>query len=44
MLHPELPNINDQEGRLIPDGLPRVIDSHVHIFPDQIFSAIWTWV
>jgi predicted TIM-barrel fold metal-dependent hydrolase len=43
MLHPELPIINDQEDSFIPNGLPRVIDSHVHIFPDQIFSAVWSW-
>ncbi len=43
MLHPDLPIINDKEGRFIPDGLPRVIDSHVHIFPGKIFSYIWSW-
>ncbi len=43
MLHPKLPFFNNKEGRLIPDGLPRVIDSHVHIFPDKIFSSIWSW-
>ena len=24
-------------------GLPRVIDAHVHIFPDKIFSAVRNW-
>ena len=43
MLHPKLPFFNNKEGYLIPDGLPRVIDSHVHIFPDKIFSSIWSW-
>ncbi len=43
MLHPELPIINDREGRFIPNGMPKVIDSHVHIFPDQIFCAVWSW-
>ena len=43
MLLPDLPIINDKEGCFIPDGLPRVIDSHVHIFPDKIFSSIWSW-
>ena len=43
MLHTDLPVFNDKEGDLIPDGFPRVIDSHVHIFPGMIFSAIWSW-
>jgi predicted TIM-barrel fold metal-dependent hydrolase len=43
MLHPDLPIINDKEGGFIPHGLPRVIDSHVHIFPGKIFSSIWSW-
>ncbi|MFC1822512.1 amidohydrolase family protein [Thermodesulfobacteriota bacterium] len=24
-------------------GFPRVIDAHVHIFPQSIFSSIWQW-
>lgn len=43
MLHPKLPFFNDTEGHKIPDGLPKVIDSHVHIFPDKIFSSVWSW-
>lgn len=43
MLHPDLPVFNDKEGGSIPEGLPGVIDSHVHIFPDKIFSSIWSW-
>jgi uncharacterized protein len=43
MLRPDLPGIDDTEGERIPDGLPPVIDAHVHIFPDNIFSAIWAW-
>lgn len=43
MLHSDLPFFSDKEGCFIPDGLPRVIDSHVHIFPDKIFSSIWSW-
>jgi predicted TIM-barrel fold metal-dependent hydrolase len=43
MLTPELPIINDPEGDGLPPGLPRVIDAHVHIFPDKIFSAVRNW-
>jgi len=43
MLSPNLPSIDDEEGKRIPEKLPRVLDAHVHIFPGSIFSAIWTW-
>jgi len=28
---------------MLPAGLPPLIDSHVHIFPRNIFSAVWKW-
>ncbi|MBW1780261.1 MAG: amidohydrolase [Deltaproteobacteria bacterium] len=43
MLRPKMPSINDQEDSKVPDGLPPLIDAHVHIFPRTIFSAIWKW-
>lgn len=43
MLKPNMPSIDDQEGLMVPAGLPPVIDAHVHIFPPDIFSAIWKW-
>lgn len=43
MLQPHMPSINDTEDSTIPSGLPRVIDAHVHIFPGNIFSAVWKW-
>ncbi|MBU2498760.1 MAG: amidohydrolase [Proteobacteria bacterium] len=43
MLRPNLPSIDDAEGENVPEGLPAVVDAHVHIFPDNIFSAIWSW-
>ena len=43
MLKPNLPGIDDEEGENVPEGLPRVVDAHVHIFPRDIFSAIWAW-
>ena len=43
MLRPNLPAINDKEEVAVPAGLPIVVDAHVHIFPSNIFSAIWQW-
>ena len=43
MLKPNLPAINDKEDVAVPEGLPIVVDAHVHIFPSNIFSAIWQW-
>ncbi len=43
MLRPNLKGIDDIEGESIPEGFPPVIDAHVHIFPDNLFSAIRTW-
>ncbi len=40
--HP-LPGLDDPEGDLVPSDLPRVVDSHVHLFPDAIFDRIWQW-
>ena len=43
MIRPNLPWINDREGATVPADLPDVVDAHVHIFPQGIFSAIWQW-
>jgi len=43
MLKTNMPSVNDKEGSEVPAGLPPVIDAHVHIFPRNIFSAIWKW-
>ena len=43
MLRPKLPAIHDQEGESVPERLPPVVDAHVHVFPGNIFSAIWSW-
>ena len=43
MLKPNLPTFYDKEGDTIPQGFPRVIDAHVHIFPSNIFKAIRRW-
>ena len=36
-------SINDTEGTRVPYNLPAIVDSHVHIFPQTIFSSIWKW-
>jgi predicted TIM-barrel fold metal-dependent hydrolase len=38
-----LPTLGDPEGARLPEGLPAVVDGHVHLFPDRIFRAIWRW-
>jgi predicted TIM-barrel fold metal-dependent hydrolase len=38
-----LPLENDAEGPRLPEGLPPVVDAHVHLFPDRVFEAIWRW-
>ncbi len=43
MLKPNMPSLDDPEGPQVPAGLPPMIDSHVHIFPNNIFSAVWKW-
>ncbi|RPJ74049.1 MAG: amidohydrolase, partial [Desulfobacteraceae bacterium] len=43
MLKPNMPVFRDDEGATVPQGLPAVVDAHVHIFPRDIFSAIWHW-
>lgn len=35
--------LDDREGERVPEGLPDVVDSHVHVFPDGLFRAIWRW-
>jgi predicted TIM-barrel fold metal-dependent hydrolase len=43
MLRPKLPAIDDEEGEGVPEEFSRLVDAHVHIFPGNIFSAIWAW-
>lgn len=43
MLHKDLPVFNDKEGSFIPEGMPHVIDAHVHVFPKKVFSSVWSW-
>ncbi|MBJ6761047.1 amidohydrolase [Myxococcaceae bacterium JPH2] len=38
-----LPAVDDAEGERLPTGLPRVVDAHVHLFPDRVFEAVWRW-
>jgi hypothetical protein len=43
MLQPHLPTLDDIEGNTIPAGFPKVIDTHVHVFPDGMFKAVRRW-
>jgi len=38
-----LPAVHDEEGARVDPALPKVIDAHVHLFPDAMFAAIWRW-
>ena len=38
-----MPAVNDVEGERLPAGLPPVVDVHVHLFPDALFEAVWSW-
>jgi predicted TIM-barrel fold metal-dependent hydrolase len=40
---PPLPALDDEEGPRLPEGLPPVVDAHVHLFPDAVFEAVWRW-
>jgi uncharacterized protein len=43
MLAAPLPAVGDPEGERVPEGLPFVVDAHVHLFPDRLFEAVWAW-
>lgn len=38
-----LPGVDDAEGARVPEGLPPVVDAHVHVFPEPLFEAVWAW-
>lgn len=38
-----MPAVHDEEGPRLPESLPPVIDAHVHLFPDKLFEAVWSW-
>jgi len=38
-----LPGVDDLEGDALPCPFSRVIDAHVHIFPEVFFQAVWKW-
>ncbi|MBW2539129.1 MAG: amidohydrolase [Deltaproteobacteria bacterium] len=43
MLNTPLPALNDLEGLRVPNAMPFVVDAHIHIFPPEIFKAVWYW-
>ena len=42
-LRTPLPALHDEEGQALPEGLPEVIDAHVHLFALPVFQRIWQW-
>lgn len=38
-----MPALDDEEGAIVHPDLPPVVDAHVHLFPDPVFEALWTW-
>lgn len=43
ILDTPLPALDDLEGNDIPKSMSYVVDSHVHLFPEGIFNAVWKW-
>jgi len=43
LLNAPLSIVNDPEGAGLPDSLPMVVDAHVHLFPDFLFTPVWQW-
>jgi predicted TIM-barrel fold metal-dependent hydrolase len=37
------PAVDDKEGDFVPLGMQGIIDSHVHVFPEPVFKALWEW-
>jgi uncharacterized protein len=40
---PPCPALDDVEGARVPEGLPPIVDAHVHAFPARLFAAIQRW-
>jgi predicted TIM-barrel fold metal-dependent hydrolase len=43
LLERPLPSADDPESSYVPDSLPCIVDAHVHLFPDNLFSSVWKW-
>ncbi len=37
------PALQDKEDDTVPSNLTSIIDSHVHVFPEPVFKALWEW-
>ena len=37
------PALQDKEDDTVPSNLTNIIDSHVHVFPEPVFKALWEW-
>jgi predicted TIM-barrel fold metal-dependent hydrolase len=38
-----LPALDDLDGEAVDPDLPFVVDSHVHLFPERVFRAMYAW-
>ena len=43
MLQSPMPALDNREDDHVPKSLPAVIDAHVHLFPEHLFTSIWQW-
>ena len=43
MLAHRLDGLDDVESERVPEGLPPIVDAHVHVFPDQVMEKLWAW-
>jgi predicted TIM-barrel fold metal-dependent hydrolase len=43
ILADKLTGLDDAESDHVDRGLPPVVDTHVHLFPNGLFDAIWRW-
>jgi uncharacterized protein len=37
------PAVGDKEDNSVPPELLGIIDTHVHVFPEPVFKALWEW-
>ncbi len=42
LAHP-LAALEDEEGARVAADLPKVVDAHVHLFPNRLFESVWRW-
>ena len=43
ILQTPLAPLDDRESDYIPNSISKIIDAHVHLFPEHLFASIWQW-